>query len=172
MQVLIVFSLRATIYRCRFQTAFVGWETSQRCGSRVSWHHHELSAGSLRKYPASAVCHSIKLFSLTRWRRSPIVVCTLCSCFPTQLLGRPPLWYKERSYRARTVLEPRKVLAEFGCQLAAGQKVRVVDSTSECRYMVLPARPTGTDDWTAERLAAIVTRDSLIGVRNIAPPQQ
>lgn len=96
-----------------------------------------------------------------------VVVCTLCSCYPTQLLGRSPLWYKERAYRARVVREPRAVLREFGCTLDAQQRVRVVDSTSECRYFVLPQRPPTTADWSEEQLQTIVTRDSIIGVRKI-----
>lgn len=93
-----------------------------------------------------------------------VVVCTLCSCYPRMLLGVPPHWYKSREYRSRVVREPRAVLAEFGTTLPAGVEIRVHDSTADMRYMVLPMRPAGTEDWNEERLAAIVTRDSLIGV--------
>ena len=99
-----------------------------------------------------------------------VIVCTLCSCYPRALLGMSPAWYKSGSYRARVVREPRAVLAEFGVDLADDVAVRVHDSTAELRYMVLPQRPAGTDDWTEERLAALVTRDSLIGTqRELAP---
>ena len=93
-----------------------------------------------------------------------VVVCTLCSCYPRNLLGLPPDWYKQRAYRTRTVREPRKVLSEFGLSLADGVAVRVHDSTADMRYLVLPMRPEGTEDWDEARLAAIVSRDSMIGV--------
>lgn len=92
-----------------------------------------------------------------------VIVCTLCSCYPRNLLGLPPDWYKSRAYRARTVVEPRKVLAEFGVTLPNTTTVRVHDSTADMRYIVLPARPQGTDGWPADKLAALVTRDSMIG---------
>jgi len=94
-----------------------------------------------------------------------VIVCTLCSCYPRALLGMSPAWYKSSSYRARIVREPRAVLAEFGVQLTDDITVRVHDSTAELRYMVLPERPPGTDDWSEERLADLVTRDSLIGTQ-------
>lgn len=92
-----------------------------------------------------------------------IIVCTLCSCYPRNLLGLPPDWYKSRAYRARTVKEPRKVLAEFGVQLPEGMNIRVHDSTADMRYIVLPARPAGTEGMSEDALAALVTRDSMIG---------
>ena len=92
-----------------------------------------------------------------------MVVCTLCSCYPWPLLGIPPAWYKSDAYRARAVREPRKVLAEFGVTLPAGQKVRVWDSTAEVRYLVVPMRPGGTEGLDEAALAALVTRDSMIG---------
>lgn len=92
-----------------------------------------------------------------------VVVCTLCSCYPRNLLGLPPDWYKSRAYRSRTVKEPRTVLAEFGVTLPDDTTVRVHDSTADMRYIVIPARPDGTDGWTADQLAALVTRDSMIG---------
>lgn len=92
-----------------------------------------------------------------------IVVCTLCSCYPRNLLGLPPDWYKSRAYRARTVREPRKVLAEFGVHLPDQTQVRVHDSTADMRYIVIPNRPAGTEEWGADQLAALVTRDSMIG---------
>ncbi|MFA8442805.1 nitrile hydratase subunit alpha [Yoonia sp.] len=92
-----------------------------------------------------------------------VVVCTLCSCYPRNLLGLPPDWYKSRAYRSRTVKEPRKVLAEFGVTLPQSTTVRVHDSTADMRYVVIPARPAGTEGWDAAALAALVTRDSMIG---------
>lgn len=92
-----------------------------------------------------------------------VVVCTLCSCYPRNLLGLPPDWYKTREYRSRTVREPRKVLAEFGVELPDTVTCRVHDSTADMRYIVLPARPAGTDGWSQDHLASLVTRDSMIG---------
>ncbi len=99
-----------------------------------------------------------------------MVVCTLCSCYPWPVLGLPPVWYKSAPYRSRAVLDPRGVLREFGVEVADATEVRVWDSTSEVRYMVLPERPTGTEGWSEERLAAIVTRDSMIGVARVPGP--
>ncbi len=99
-----------------------------------------------------------------------LVVCTLCSCYPWAVLGIPPSWYKSSAYRARAVLEPRAVLAEFGTVLPAGTRIRVWDSTAEIRYLVVPRRPEGTEGWSAERLAELVTRDSMIGVRPAGEP--
>ena len=93
-----------------------------------------------------------------------VVVCTLCSCYPRNLLGLPPDWYKSRAYRSRTVREPRKVLSEFGLELPAGVTLRVHDSTADMRYLVVPARPVGTADLSEAELAALVTRDAMIGV--------
>jgi nitrile hydratase len=93
-----------------------------------------------------------------------LVVCTLCSCYPRMLLGIPPEWYKSRSYRSRAVREPRSVLEEFGLSLSKDVKIRVHDSTADMRYLVLPMRPAGTEGWSEERLAGIVSRDSMIGV--------
>lgn len=93
-----------------------------------------------------------------------MIVCTLCSCYPRTLLGLPPDWYKQRAYRSRAVIEPRKVLREFGLELPDAMQVRVHDSTADMRYIVLPARPAGTEGWSEEKLAAIVTRDCMIGV--------
>ena len=92
-----------------------------------------------------------------------VIVCTLCSCYPRNLLGLPPDWYKSRAYRSRTVKEPRKVLTEFGVVLPEKVTVRVHDSTADMRYIVIPARPAGTDGWSVEKLASLVTRDSMIG---------
>jgi hypothetical protein len=93
-----------------------------------------------------------------------LVVCTLCSCYPRALLGYPPGWYKSFAYRSRAVREPRAVLAEWGTQIPDDVEIRVVDSTADYRWMVLPMRPKGTEGWSVEKLAAIVTRDALVGV--------
>jgi nitrile hydratase subunit alpha len=93
-----------------------------------------------------------------------VIVCTLCSCYPRWLLGLPPDWYKSRDYRSRVVNAPRDVLREFGTEIADDVVVRVHDSTADMRYLVLPKRPAGTDGWSEEKLAALVTRDSMIGV--------
>ena len=100
-----------------------------------------------------------------------VIVCTLCSCYPRTLLGLPPDWYKQRAYRARVVKEPRKVLSEFGLQLSDDVAVRVHDSTADMRYIVLPARPDGTDGWDVEQLAECVSRDAMIGVAQAKTPQ-
>lgn len=92
-----------------------------------------------------------------------VVVCTLCSCYPWAVLGLPPAWYKSAPYRSRIVIDPKGVLAEFGVTMPAGTDIRIWDSTAETRFLVLPMRPAGTDGWTEEALAAIVTRDSMVG---------
>jgi nitrile hydratase len=92
-----------------------------------------------------------------------MVVCTLCSCYPWSVLGLPPVWYKSAAYRSRAVSEPRAVLGEFGVELPEEQKIRVWDSTAEMRYLVIPQRPDGTEGWSEDKLAELVTRDSMIG---------
>ena len=99
-----------------------------------------------------------------------VLVCTLCSCFPWATLGLPPVWYKSAPFRSRAASDPRGVLAEFGTEIGADAEVRVWDSNAELRYMVLPERPAGTDGMDPEALAKLVTRDSMIGVTNVAPP--
>jgi nitrile hydratase len=96
-------------------------------------------------------------------QRHNIVVCTLCSCYPWEMLGLPPVWYKASPYRSRAVKDPRGVLADFGVSLPKETEIRVWDSTAETRFLVLPMRPPGTEGWSEEQLAAIVTRDSMIG---------
>jgi nitrile hydratase len=99
-----------------------------------------------------------------------MVVCTLCSCYPRALLGPPPAWYKSMPYRSRAVSDPRGVLAEFGLDIGDDVDLRVVDSTADIRYLVIPRRPAGTDDLSEDQLAALVTRDSMIGVARPATP--
>jgi nitrile hydratase len=99
-----------------------------------------------------------------------VVVCTLCSCYPWPVLGLPPSWYKDPAYRARVVREPRKVLAEMGLDLADDVQITVRDSSSEVRWLVLPERPAGTEDLSEEQLAALVTRDAMVGVAKVQAP--
>ena len=103
-------------------------------------------------------------------RQHNLVVCTLCSCYPWPLLGIPPGWYKSDAYRARAVREPRKVLAEFGLELARDVALKTWDSTAEIRYLVIPQQPAGTQGWSAEALAALVTRDAMIGTAIVPSP--
>jgi nitrile hydratase len=100
-----------------------------------------------------------------------MVVCTLCSCYPWPVLGLPPVWYKSAPYRSRAVIDPRGVLAEFGVALPPETRIRVWDSTAEIRYLVVPMRPAGTEGWDEERLAALVTRDSMIGTGLALSPE-
>ncbi|MDY7104463.1 MAG: nitrile hydratase subunit alpha [Actinomycetota bacterium] len=101
-----------------------------------------------------------------------LVVCTLCSCYPWPLLGLPPRWYKAPAYRARAVSEPRQVLAEMGTVVDPDVEIRVWDSTSEVRYLVVPQRPAGTDGWSADELTRLVTRNSMIGVGRALDPDE
>jgi len=99
-----------------------------------------------------------------------LVVCTLCPCYPWPVLGLPPIWYKSAPYRARAVIDPRGVLAEFGTEVGADVAIRVWDSTAELRYLVLPQRPNGTDKMSEDELAGLVTRNSMIGVEVVGAP--
>ncbi|AID30875.1 nitrile hydratase [Mesorhizobium sp. USDA 4775] len=101
-----------------------------------------------------------------------LVVCTLCSCYPWSVLGLPPVWYKAPPYRSRAVIDPRGVLEEFGLTLPAATKIRVWDSTAELRYLVVPMPPAGTEGWSEERLAELVSRDAMIGTALAQEPQQ
>jgi nitrile hydratase len=99
-----------------------------------------------------------------------MVVCTLCSCYPRPILGIPPLWYKSKSYRSRTVREPRAVLAEFGTDIPEATEVRVLDSTADIRYLVLPKRPASTENFSEDELVELITRDSMIGTATARQP--
>jgi nitrile hydratase subunit alpha len=101
-----------------------------------------------------------------------MIVCTLCSCYPWTVLGLPPTWYKSPEYRARVVIEPRAVLAEFGVHLPESTEIRVWDSTAETRYMVLPRRPAHTEDWSIDDLVSIITRDAMVGAAVVADPAE
>jgi nitrile hydratase len=104
--------------------------------------------------------------------RHNVIVCTLCSCYPWEMLGLPPVWYKAAPYRSRVVKDPRGVLADFGLKLPETTEIRVWDSTAETRFIVLPMRPAGTEGWSEAELAELVTRDSMIGTGLPLPPQQ
>jgi len=101
-----------------------------------------------------------------------MVVCTLCSCYPWDVLGLPPTWYKSAPYRSRTVKDPRGVLADFGVHLPPATKIRVWDATAETRYLVLPMRPEGTEGWSEDRLARLVSRDSMVGTGLAKKPEE
>ncbi len=101
-----------------------------------------------------------------------VVVCTLCSCYPWPVLGLPPVWYKSAPYRSRVVADPRGVLQEFGTHVDENVEMRVWDSNSEMRFLVLPERPAGTEGWSEEELAALVTRNAMIGVEKVQPPTE
>jgi nitrile hydratase len=105
--------------------------------------------------------HMVALFNEPKLHN--MVVCTLCSCYPWPVLGLPPVWYKSPPYRSRAVIDPKGVLADFGVSLPEDTEIRVWDSTAEIRYLVIPLRPPGTEGWSEEQLAALVTRDSMIG---------
>lgn len=100
-----------------------------------------------------------------------MIVCTLCSCYPWSMMGLPPTWYKSKPYRSRVVLDPRSVLREFGTEVPESTEIRVWDSTSELRYFVLPMRPAGTEGWSEEQLATLVSRNSMVGVEPARDPE-
>jgi nitrile hydratase len=106
--------------------------------------------------------HIVACFNTPEERN--LIVCTLCSCYPWPVLGLPPVWYKSPPYRAKAVIDPRGTLADFGVTLPEGQRIRVWDSTAETRFIVIPMRPEGTEGWSEDELASIVSRDSMIGV--------
>jgi nitrile hydratase subunit alpha len=101
-----------------------------------------------------------------------VVVCTLCSCYPWSVLGLPPVWYKSAPYRSRAVIDPKGVLSDFGVTLPPETEIRIWDSTAETRFLVLPMRPAGTDGWTEEQLAGLVTRDSMVGTGLAKSPSE
>lgn len=158
------------IVRCQTQAERAQPETGARMVARA-WLDPEFRALMLRDGTAAAESFGVAMKGAPPLgvledtdRLHHLVVCTLCSCYPRAVIGYPPHWYKSAAYRARAVREPRAVLAEFGTVLPAGVQVRVVDSTADYRWMVLPTRPPGTEGWSEEELAAIVTRDCLVGV--------
>ncbi len=154
-----------------------GWNPEQ--GSRIvarawtdpDYHARLLKDGKTAAEEMGATVTAPQLIVLENTARvHNVVVCTLCSCYPRSVLGLPPAWYKSADYRARVVREPRAVLAEFGTHIADDVEVRVHDSTADTRYLVLPMRPAGTDGLDAEALAALISRDSMIGVAVVPGP--
>ncbi len=145
-------------------------ETGARMVARA-WLDPEWRAFLLRDGTAAAEAFGITMAGAPPFgvledtaTRHHLIVCTLCSCYPRAVLGYPPHWYKSMSYRARVVRDPRGVMAEWGTVLPAGMEVRVIDSTADYRWMVLPMRPAGTEGWSEDELTKLVTRDDLVGV--------
>lgn len=152
-----------------------GHEPAARIVARA-WVDPEFKALALADSRAAAEKLGIEvgMFDLDIMENTPslhhVVVCTLCSCFHSQVVGDAPHWYKEKEYRSRVAVNPRAVLAEFGTPIADDVEVRVVDSTAEVRFMVMPERPAGTEHMSEEELAAMITQDCLIGVTRLEPP--
>jgi nitrile hydratase len=153
-------------------------QTGQRNGARVvarAWADPAYKKSLLADATAAVKELGIKgVDVMTAVENTPkvhnLVVCTLCSCYPWSVLGLPPVWYKSAAYRSRSVIDPRGVLREFGLHLEDDVEVRVWDSTADMRYMVVPERPRGTESMNQEELAALITRDSLVGVAQVAFP--
>jgi len=163
--------IAAQIERMDARTPALGARLVARAWTEPDFRDRLLADGTAAAREAGVEVDALKLVVVENTPRvHNLVVCTLCSCYPRNLLGLPPDWYKTRAYRARAVREPRAVLAEFGLALAEGVAVRVHDSTADMRYMVLPMRPAGTEGWDAARLASLVGRDAMIGVARAASP--
>jgi nitrile hydratase len=150
--------------------ATAGKRPSEALGARIvarAWVDPEFRARLLADAVGAVAEYQQQAVPLAVLRDTPtvhhVIVCTLCSCYPSGILGNPPTWYKSFEYRSRVVREPRAVLAEFGMDVEPGVELRVHDSTAERRYLVLPLQPDGTDGWDMDRLAALVTRNSMIG---------
>jgi nitrile hydratase len=157
--------VRAQIEAMDARTPAQGARVVARAWTNPAYKARLLADGSAAVRELGIEVAAMKLIVLENAPRlHNLVVCTLCSCYPRMVLGLPPDWYKSRAYRSRAVREPRAVLKEFGTVIADDVEVRVHDSTADMRYLVLPERPAGTDGWSEERLAGIVTRDSMIGV--------
>jgi nitrile hydratase len=129
----------------------------------------EMGFGEVVEHLASAVYSDLIALENTPVVHH-VVVCTLCSCYPWNLLGLPPTWYKSTAYRSRVVIDPRSVLREFGLALDETVEIRVMDSNAEVRYLIIPERPPGTEHLSEEELAALITRDAMIGVAKVLPP--
>ena len=162
-------AIRAKIEEWEQKTPVLGARIVARAWSDPAFEARLLADANAAAGELGIEARGVKIVALKNTPRlHHLVVCTLCSCYPRALLGLPPAWYKAPAYRSRAVSEPRAVLAEFGTRLPPETEVKVVDSTADCRYLVLPLRPTGTEGWSEDRLAAIVGRDAMIGV---APAQ-
>ena len=136
-----------------------------------SWLHEDTTAAIASMGFSGRQGEHMKIVENTKVIHN-LVVCTLCSCYPWTVLGLPPVWYKSAPYRARAVMDPRGVLKEFGTELGKDIEIKVWDSTSEIRYLVLPERPEGTEDWTEIKLSTLVSRNSMIGVEKARLPEE
>jgi nitrile hydratase len=164
--------VRGTVERIDSQTPALGAQVVARAWVDPTYKARLLSNGSKAVEELGISMEGVHLVVV---ENTPtvhnLIVCTLCSCYPRPVLGLPPDWYKSRAYRSRAVREPRALIAEFGTQLPEGITVRVHDSTADMRYLVLPLRPEGTEGMSEEELAALVTRDNMIGVTLVRVPQ-
>ncbi|MEM8791812.1 MAG: nitrile hydratase subunit alpha [Pseudomonadota bacterium] len=157
--------ITAQIDKMDARSPALGAEIVARAWTDPEYKQRLLENGSAAAEEMGAILDAVKLVVVENTESvHNVIVCTLCSCYPRNIIGLPPDWYKTRAYRSRTVKEPRKVLGEFGLDLPDSVQVRVHDSTADMRYLVLPAQPEGTEGWSAEQLAGLVTRDSMIGV--------
>ncbi|MEM9097153.1 MAG: nitrile hydratase subunit alpha [Pseudomonadota bacterium] len=157
--------ITAQIDKMDARSPALGAEIVARAWTDPDYKARLLADGSAAAEEMGAILDAVKLVVVENTEVAHnVIVCTLCSCYPRNIIGLPPDWYKTRAYRSRTVKEPRKVLSEFGLDLPDNVQVRVHDSTADMRYLVLPARPAGTEGWGVEKLARLVTRDCMIGV--------
>jgi len=157
--------VEAEVENMRSRTPERGAKVVARAWADEGFRERLLSNGTKACEELGLDVPALKLVAVENTARTHnAIVCTLCSCYPRMLLGIPPDWYKSRNYRSRMVREPRAVLAEFGLNLSEKIQIRVHDSTADMRYIVLPMRPAGTEGWSEDRLAALVNRDSMIGV--------
>jgi nitrile hydratase len=165
--------IRRTVERIDSQTPAIGARVVARAWTDPAYKARLLADGSAAVEELGISMEGVRLVVM---ENTPdvhnLIVCTLCSCYPRPVLGLPPDWYKSRVYRSRAVREPRSILAEFGTTLPENVTVRVHDSTADMRYMVLPMRPACTEQMSEDELAALVTRDSMIGVIVVPTPQQ
>jgi nitrile hydratase len=165
--------IRRTVERIDSQTPAIGAKVVARAWTDPAYKARLLADGSAAVEELGISMEGVKLVVV---ENTPdvhnLIVCTLCSCYPRPVLGLPPDWYKSRIYRSRAVREPRRLLAEFGTTLPEKVAVRVHDSTADMRYMVLPLRPAGTENMSENELAKLITRDSMIGVIVVRPPQE
>ena len=136
-----------------------------------SWLHEDTTAAIASMGFTGRQGEHVKIVENTNLIHN-LVVCTLCSCYPWTVLGLPPVWYKSAPYRSLAVMDPRGVLKEFGTEIGKDVEIKVWDSTSEMRYLVLPERPSGTEDWTEQKLLALVSRNSMIGVEKARLPEE
>ena len=156
---------RAFIERIDARTPALGAKIVARAWTDPAFKRRLLDDGRAACKELGISLNEVNLVTVENTERvHNVVVCTLCSCYPVFILGRPPDWYKSAAYRSRVVREPRSVLDEFGTEIAPDRELRVHDSTADMRYLVLPMRPKGTEGWSAEQLERIVTRDTMVGV--------